>query len=262
MKMRPDLGARGGRALCAEWRGRVGAGLVPLIALPVRQGQNREGTLSETDSFINEVTEEVRRDRLFAMFRKYGWIGGVVIAGIVGGTAWTQWQASAAATKAQAFGDTLLDALDLGAPEDRLAAIKDAPATGDQAAVVKLLLASDPTSDRSEALAALTALGADAAQPDLYRDLANLRLVLLSGADMPVSERRGLLDAMAGAGRPFRVLAQEQLAYLSVEEGDVDGAVVALVALLTDQDATSAMKDRLRQVITALGGTVPETAAG
>ena len=39
--------------------------------------------MSNPDSFIDEVTEEVRRDRLFRLFRKYGWIGGVVVALIV-----------------------------------------------------------------------------------------------------------------------------------------------------------------------------------
>ena len=36
--------------------------------------------LSNHDSFIDEVTEEVRRDRLFAAFRKYGWIGVLLVA--------------------------------------------------------------------------------------------------------------------------------------------------------------------------------------
>lgn len=218
--------------------------------------------MSETDSFIDEVTEEVRRDKLFATFRKYGWIGGLVIAAIVGGTAWNEWQKSAELSRAQALGDALLDALDLGAPEDRLAAIKAAPADGAQSAVVTLLLASDPTTDRAETIAALTALAGDASQSDLYRDLANLRLVLVSGSDMALADRRAALDSMVAPGRAFRVLAQEQLAYLQVEEGKVDEAIVALIALLTDQEATAAMKDRLRQVITALGGTLPEPSAG
>ena len=41
--------------------------------------------MSNPDSFIEEVTEEVRRDRLFALFRKYGWIGVVLVLAIVGG---------------------------------------------------------------------------------------------------------------------------------------------------------------------------------
>ena len=35
--------------------------------------------MSNPDSFIEEVTEEVRRDKLFALFRKYGWIAGCLL---------------------------------------------------------------------------------------------------------------------------------------------------------------------------------------
>ena len=41
--------------------------------------------MSNPESFIDEVTEEVRRDKLFAIFKKYGWIGGALIALTVGG---------------------------------------------------------------------------------------------------------------------------------------------------------------------------------
>ena len=64
--------------------------------------------MSNPDSFIDEVTEEVRRDRLFRLFRKYGWIGVVIILGLVGGTAWTEWSKTREAARAQAFGDAML----------------------------------------------------------------------------------------------------------------------------------------------------------
>ena len=31
--------------------------------------------VSDTDSFIEEVSEEVRRDRLYKVLRKYAWVG-------------------------------------------------------------------------------------------------------------------------------------------------------------------------------------------
>ncbi|MFN3281418.1 MAG: hypothetical protein ACK40I_07100, partial [Tabrizicola sp.] len=83
--------------------------------------------MSNPDSFIEEVTEEVRRDRLFGLFRKYGWIGVVVILGLVGGTAWTEWAKARDAARAQAFGDALIDALDLGTPEERREALAAVP---------------------------------------------------------------------------------------------------------------------------------------
>ena len=217
--------------------------------------------MSNPDSFIEEVTEEVRRDRLFALFRKYGWIGAVVVLGIVGGAAYTEWQKVQAESRAQAFGDAVLDALDLGAPEDRSEALAAVATDGGQTGILQLLLASDPDADRAGALAALTALAADTSQPQSYRDLATLRRVIVAGAEMPVADRRAALDPIAAPGRPFRTLALEQLAYLLVEEGRTDEAVTALTALTTDQEAPAGLRARAGQVVVALGGEIAAPAA-
>ncbi len=216
--------------------------------------------MSNPDSFIDEVTEEVRRDRLFAMFRKYGWIGVVAVLGIVGGAGWTEWQRTQAEAKAEAFGDAVLDALDLGAPEDRVTALGAIPAEGSQAAVLQLLLASDPVGDRAGTLAALEALANDASQPPSYRDLAVLRRVVVAGADMPLSDRRAALDGIAAPGRPYRTMALEQMAYLLVEEDRTDEAIAALTVLLTDQEAPGGVRSRAQEMIIALGGEVAPAA--
>ena len=218
--------------------------------------------MSNPDSFIEEVTEEVRRDRLFRLFRKYGWIGVVVIVGLVGGTAWTEWSKAREASRAQAFGDALIDALDQGTPEERREALAAVPAGGEQTAILNLILASDPNEDKAATLAALDKVANDATLSPAYRDLAVLRRVLVAGSDLPVADRRTALDGIAVAGRPYRVLAAEQLAYLLIEDGKPDDAIAALSALMQDQEASGALRARLGQMITALGGTVPETAGG
>lgn len=217
--------------------------------------------MSNPDSFIDEVTEEVRRDRLFALFRKYGWIGVLLVLGIVGGAGWAEWQRAQAEARAEAFGDAVLEALDLGAPEDRVTALSSTPADGEQVAILNLLLASDPVADRDGALAALEKLAADPAMPPSYRDLAVLRKVVIAGADLPVAERRAVLDPVAAPGRPYRTMALEQLAYLLVEEGKTDEAVAAFTTLLSDQESPGGMRARAEQMIVALGGDVaPATA--
>lgn len=213
------------------------------------------------DSFIEEVTEEVRRDRLYALFRKYGWIGGLVVVAIVGGTAWIEWTASREAARAEAFGDAVLDSLDMGGTEERRAALSSIPAVGSQRAVIDLLLASDPAEDKAATLAALDKLIADQTQPQSLRDLAVLRRVIVAGPDMPLADRQMALDGIAQPGRAFRTLAEEQLAYLLIEAGDTEAAITALQALTTDQEASGPLRSRAEQVITALGGD-PATDAG
>ncbi|MEI2686093.1 MAG: hypothetical protein V9G14_07300 [Cypionkella sp.] len=215
--------------------------------------------MSSPDSFIDEVTEEVRRDRLFAIFRKYGWIGVLAILLIVGGASYVEWQKARVVARAQAFGDAVLDATDLGQPEERRAAIAAIPADATQKAVAALMLASDPADDKAGSLAALDGLIKDTSQPQLYRDLAQLRRIAVAGSDLPLAERRAALEDLAVPGRAFRTLAQEQLAYLLVEEQKTDAAIAALAALMQDQEAPSGLRQRAADMITALGGVPPKS---
>jgi hypothetical protein len=218
--------------------------------------------LSNPESFIDEVTEEVRRDRLFRLFRKYGWIGILLVFAIVGGAAWNEWAKARDAARAEAFGDAVVDALDLGTPEERRAALATAPADGEQAGLLQLILASDPEEDRAAALSALEKVAADASLPVSYRDLAVLRRVLVGGAELALADRRAALQGIGAAGRPYRPLAEEQLAYLLIEEKKPQDAIALLSALVQDQEASGALRARAAQVITALGGTPPQVTGG
>jgi hypothetical protein len=214
--------------------------------------------VSNPDSFIEEVTEEVRRDRLFGLFKKYGWIAGLLIAGVVGGAAFTEWQKATKAAEAQEFGDGLLTALDAATPQDRITALAAVPtdkgSAADKHALQQLLVASDAERDKAASLAALDLVVQDANVSLPYRDLATLRRVILVGSDMPIAERRAILDPIAAPGRAFRPLALEQMAYLSVEAGDLDAAITQLRALSQDQQAPAGLRERVSQMILALGG--------
>jgi hypothetical protein len=216
--------------------------------------------MSNPDSFIDEVTEEVRRDRLFAMFRKYGWIGGVLVAMIVGGAAWNEYRGAQDAARAQAFGTGIMDALANTDVAARAKTLADLPADGAQTAIKTLMMAGTDGTDTAAGLAALDALANDAGQDPIYRDLAVLRRVMLAGVSMPIADRRAALDAISGRG--YGILAREQLAYLLIEEGKTQDAIAALTSLVQDQAAPAGLAARAAQAIIALGGTVPEINAG
>ena len=69
-------------------------------------------------------------------------------------------------------------------------------------------------------------------------------------------DRRTRLEPLAMAGAPFRVLAEEQLALVEVEAGDVEAALARLRALLVDDEASGALRRRASQLIVALGGSL------
>lgn len=214
--------------------------------------------MSTQDSFVDEVTDAVRSDRLYAAFRKYGWIGVVVVLLIVGGAGYNEWQKAQMAARAQSFGDALMAAAEKTDPADRSAALAAVQADGDQAALLALLQASDPKSDPAAALVALDALVADTDRPQIYRDLALIKRVAIAGNQQSLDARRAALTSIDVAGRAMRVLAEEQLAYLLLEEGKKDEALAAMITLVQDQEAPAGLRQRLGAAITALGGTVPE----
>lgn len=212
--------------------------------------------MSNSDSFIEEVSEDLRRDKLFGLMRRYGWIAVVLVLLVVGGAAYFEWQKAQARADAEAFGDRVLAAVEADPAATRLAELRDITGTDVQEGVLRLLIASETLAqnDRAATLAALTAVAETSALPLSYRQLATLKRVIIAGNDMPAAEREAALSGLAQAGQPFRPLALEQLALLRAGEGDVNGALGFLNDLLTGPDVTQVLRRRAQQLVVALGG--------
>lgn len=214
--------------------------------------------MSNTDSFINEVTEEVRKDRLNALVRRYGWIAALVIIAIVVAAALWEWRSAQARAAAQAFGDGILAALE---PEDaraRAAALESVPASGDALALRQLIAAGEiAASDPAQAAEYLqTVRQADDVSPR-YREMAILRLMMLPEAPVLSEERIAMLEPLTVPGATFRSSALEQKALVHVERGETELALADLAILQEDVASSAAMRDRAAQLIVALGG-LPE----
>ncbi len=211
--------------------------------------------MSESDSFIDEVTEEVRRDKLFAFFRRYAWAGVALVALVVGGTAWVEWRKHVTGAQAEAFGDAIVAASAGADAEARAKALASVPVKGPEATVLSQILAAEQlaSGDRAAAVAALDAVAGTDGYPARMRMLARLKSVLLQGAEMDPAARDAALAELAAPGAPFRVLAMEQQAMVLVAAGKRDEAIALLRQLLQDADATQALRARVGQLMVALG---------
>lgn len=216
--------------------------------------------MSDSESFIDEVTEELRRDRLFSLMRRYGWIPLVIILALVGGAAWFEWQRSSARAEAEARGDAVLAALEAEEGEARLAALEGLEADGEFAAVLDLLKAAEAQSADDPKGAAETLLGVanDASLPQPWRDLAGLKAVMLGAEAVEPDTRKDLLDRIAASASPMARMAREQQVYLLIETGDREAALAAAQALVEEDGLSRGLQERLLQVIVALGGKPEE----
>ncbi|MEM8631043.1 MAG: hypothetical protein AAGF74_07390 [Pseudomonadota bacterium] len=212
--------------------------------------------MSDTDGFIDEVSEEVRREKLFLYMRRYGWIAILLVVLLVGGAAFNEFRKARAEAAAQALGDDLMAALELDDAAERAAALSTVTASNENAQLLVELLQSAEAArqdDPAAAAAALEALAASGDAPPLYRDLARIKRVLLLGDTMDPAERSATLEALATPGGPFRVLALEQQALMQIDAGDPAAATAIFEALLEDAEATQATRDRARQILVILG---------
>jgi len=172
--------------------------------------------VSDNDSFIQEVTEEVRRDRLFRLMRRYGWIAILAILLLVGGAAWNEWRKSQARETAQAFGDSMLAAMSQPDREARASALAEIDAPNPEAAAILGLLTAAETAGRNTEAAA-TRLLEIADRPEtgpVYRRIAILKAVTLPGSGLDADTRRQRLEGLVTEGGIVRLLAEEQLALI------------------------------------------------
>jgi len=219
--------------------------------------------MSDTDSFIDEVTEEVRRDRFYFMLRRYGWIAGLVIVLIVGGAAFNEYRKSQAEAQAQATGDAILAALAQQGPDMRMDSLSEITSSqAETQAILELLRASAAleAGDEEAAVAALASVPVGRDVAPIYGQIAAFKSLVLQGDDLERDSRRQQLEALATPGAPLAVLAREQLGLLEIEAGNQEAALSHFNAVLVDAAASTDLQQRALQVIVALGGT-PDLAA-
>ncbi|MFT7390043.1 MAG: hypothetical protein ACI9ZH_000259 [Paracoccaceae bacterium] len=213
--------------------------------------------MSDSDGFIHEVTEELRRDRMLKLWRTFApaVIGGVVA--IVAATAIMEWhkvQNRAAAEEAGAMLWSAAQAGDDGARAAKFAAAAGALSDG-PALVARLSEASAAAQggDKAAAEAALAAVADAPGASPLYRDLAGFRAVLLALPGLSPEARADAVGPYLADGAPFRLLALEQRAMARLEAGNIEGARTDVDAALSDPMASAELRRRLTFLMELLG---------
>ncbi|WP_425039374.1 hypothetical protein [Primorskyibacter sp. S187A] len=218
--------------------------------------------MSDSDSFIEEVTEEVRRDRLFALIKRYGWIAASAILLLVGGASFNEYRKAQEQAKAQRLGDAMLAALENNDIAARAAALDAIEAETPGGAAILALLASSQETEAGQGAQAserLQVIATNSDLPEIYRNIAGYKALLAGSDTLSVDERRAGFQGLAVPGNPLRLLAEEQLALLSLETGAVDEALGQFNRIVEDAEASEGVRRRAAQMIVALGGEAPET---
>ena len=211
--------------------------------------------MSNNESFIQEVSEEVRRDRLYRILKKWGWIGIAVIVALVGGASFNEWNKDSKMNSARNLGDRVLSAVSNKDPIE----LKEIETSNiSQDIFIKNLLSAILLSD-NKLDASKKALEEIRDLPSItktYRELNafKLGLLLLKEDNLTSDERFGVFEEFVEPGSPFRLLAKEQQALLLIEQGKLELAIKALSQISVDSETTASLKRRVTQLRISLGG--------
>lgn len=211
--------------------------------------------MSENDSFIDEVSEELRKDKLFGLLKKYLWVFIALVIAIVGGAAYNEYSKAQKASAAQSTGEAFLTATESGTSA-AFAGLADLDAPSSVLAKMEQAAALHSEGQTQSAAEVLQQLADDQNAPLVYQDMALLKIVMINGANMETDDLMAILDRITSLDAPFRLLALEQRAIVHVRNGNTAEALADLERVILDDDVTQTLRNRAQELTIALGGDI------
>lgn len=214
---------------------------------------------------FNEVDEELRRDQVEGLFRRYLphmiALALVVVAGVAGREAWNWYQVQRETKEANTYA-AASQLLKDGKGKQALAAFEQIAKSGPEGYANMALLQAAGSALSSGETANAVSLYKQAAQKmddPLFKDLATIKAVMIQYDSLKFDELEKELDEASQPGRPYRALARELIASKALSVGKLDRARSEYKSLEQSLDTSSGVLQRAQTVL-ALMGPEPEPA--
>ena len=213
-----------------------------------------------SDTFLKEVEENYRRDRLRDFLRAYGkWLalGLVLLLAAVAG--WIYWQNQKREAAAQESVELQSVFTDVGRGQtanvpQRLQSLEksDSDVVRATAMLTSAAMALEKN-DRSQALAKYRQLAGDDGMPQVYRDAATIRLTALEFDALQPQQVIARLEPLAKPGNPWFGSAGEMTALAHLRAGRKTEAGRIFAAIAADRQVPDTLRSRAVQIAGTLG---------
>lgn len=218
------------------------------------------------EAFFREVDDEVRRERMTRMARRYGVIAvAVVVLALLAFGGWLLWRNHVEA-RAGERGEALTAAIAaVSAGNKDAARAKLDPLARDggptYGALARLTLADVQVQagQPPQAVAAFMKVADDAAVPEPLRDLARIRATALAFDRLPPADIVNRMKPLAVPGGPWAGSAGELIGLAQLRAGQRAEAAKSFAAVARDTAVPDTLRERARQLAGDLGIAV-ETA--
>jgi hypothetical protein len=206
---------------------------------------------NDDDRFVREVNEELRRERMQNLWKRFGLLGiGVavlVVIAVAGYQGWTYYQASVAASNGDAF-TAALEQLEGDNPEAGLEALTAIAADGTPAyaALAQLRAGNEQAKagNLDQALALFNEVSGKSSAPDFLQDFATLRAGQIMVDTATLDEVTAKLQNLTNDGSAYRFSANEAVALAAYKAGEYEQAQTGFEALVNTQGSPRALAQR------------------
>lgn len=209
---------------------------------------------------FREVDEELRRENLEKLWKKYGraliGLAVAIILVVAGLQAWQAYERNRRQDLSDRFSAALaLAAADRSAGLAALAEMSEADGAGyaGLAAFQEARLRA-ATGDVEGAVSLWDRIAANGGLGPGFRAVATLLSVMHQIDSGDPAALRARLEPLSGAGEPFRASAIELLALIALRQGDAKGAKDLYARISDDPAAPSGLRARAAQMIAAIEG--------
>lgn len=219
------------------------------------------------DSFFREVDEELRQDKVRAVWTRFGtWLVGGVVAVVAVTAAYVAWE-HYQTNRANAAGDRFATAVKLADDGKSDAAVEALngvieEGVGAYPALAQMAIGGieAKAGHPKEAVAAYDKVSDEADAPKGLRDMASIRAGYVLVDSGSLDEVRQRVERLSGDSEPLRFPAREAIALAAWKAGDAKTAKPLLDQLVTDPGTPRDISGRARILLDLInsGATGPD----
>ncbi|MET0406911.1 MAG: tetratricopeptide repeat protein [Hyphomicrobium sp.] len=210
----------------------------------------------DNDSLLREVQEEIRREQMEKIWRRYNGLilgaAALIVLGVGGYQFYTTHRLATAEAGGASFAaaETLSDEKKKDDAAKAFKAIADDGPAG-YATLAKLRLAGAEAKDgkTADAVATFDSLAKQSGGDDLLKSFAQLQAASLLMGTADYAEIQNRLTPLSGEGAPFANTARELLGIAAYKAKKFDEARNYLEPLLTDANASADLQERVKIIM-------------
>ncbi|MDC3068016.1 hypothetical protein OA005_01980 [Paracoccaceae bacterium] len=206
-------------------------------------------TMVETESFIKEVSEEVKKERLFKFIKKYRWVIGltlVIIIGSVAGLEYYKFNRKIIAEKNGEFLYKMVAGLKEGNLGDQIELSSDFTSILFKLSEAKFF---EQNGEIQKARETYKYIISNFGDEKFFNHYSKYQLYLMRPArDLEDKDSVKFLDELSAPDAPLKLLAMEQKLYIFMKINDKKKIKSQIDLILSEPSITPEQLDRIREV--------------